>query len=120
MDRLERLGTIDLFSTKPKIIDALETAILFGPAKGKMFGVMECLAPDGTTVFLQAFSGQYNGIWLVDGWAPPLFAVDDFLSITLDKEKQIKNADKRNRPYVHRIRVLGWRRDKNDAGSHGN
>ncbi len=55
-----------------------------------MFGVMECLQPDGTRVVLQAFSGQYNGLWLVDGWMPPLFAVSDFLALTITVEQQIK------------------------------
>ncbi len=90
MQRLERLKTIDLFSTQRAPSALLETASLFGPARGKMFGVMECLAPDETTVILYAFSGQYNGIWLVDGWVPPLFTVDDFLKLTVEKEKQIK------------------------------
>lgn len=90
MRQLELLGTIDLFSTQPKPIAALTTAPLFGPSRGKMFGVMECLKLDGTTVILAAFSGQYNGVWLADGWAPPLFEINQFLTLTVDKEKQIK------------------------------
>ncbi len=96
MHQLEQLGTINLFSTEPdsgltQATDtALDTAPLFGPARGKMFGVMECLQADGTVRTIQAFSGQYNGIWLVEGWAPPLFEIDDFLTLTVEKEKQIK------------------------------
>ncbi|TKB28509.1 hypothetical protein FCL47_03230 [Desulfopila sp. IMCC35006] len=90
MHHLARRQTINLFSTGLEESVALETAPLFGPARGKMFGVMECLAPDGTTVIVHAFSGQYNGLWLVDGWAPPLFEVDEFLAMTVDTEKQIK------------------------------
>lgn len=88
--QFDSLGTIDLFSTPPGSVSTLETAPLFGPARGKMFGVMECLKPDGTNVILYAFSGQYNGFWLAEGWAPPLFEIDDFLALTVDKEKQIK------------------------------
>lgn len=90
MRRFDSLGTIDLLSTRPESADALTTTPLFGPARGKMFGVMECLKPDGTTTVCHAFSGQFNGLWLVDGWAPPLFAVDDFLDMTDEREKQIK------------------------------
>ncbi|MGB3223669.1 MAG: hypothetical protein WBB23_12775 [Desulforhopalus sp.] len=90
MRRLERLETIDLFSQQPRAVRTLETALLFGPSRGKMFGVMECLAPDGTARLLYAFSGQYNGVWLVDGWVPPLFDLDEFLILTTDKEKRIK------------------------------
>lgn len=90
MRRLERLKTIDLFTQKTEDQRALETSLLFGPSRGKMFGVMECLAPDGTAKILYAFSGQYNGIWLVDGWVPPLFDLDEFFILTTEKEKQIK------------------------------
>ena len=90
MDRLDRFGTIDLFSSQPGTGSALDTTCLFGPARGKMFGVMECLKTDGTNVLLYSFSGQYNGRWLVDGWSPPLFGLDDYFSLTVDREKQIK------------------------------
>jgi hypothetical protein len=90
MHRLEKFKTIDHFSQQPGSLKTLETALLFGPSRGKMFGVMECLAPDGSAIVLYAFSGQYNGIWLVDGWVPPLFAIDEFFNLTADKEKQIK------------------------------
>lgn len=90
MEQFESFGTVDLLSTRPGTDKALETSYLFGPARGKMFGVMECMKPDGTTTFIQAFSGQYNGRWLVDGWAPPLFDVNEFLLLTTEVEKQIK------------------------------
>jgi len=90
MHQFDNLNTIDLFSMSPGSDTKMSTAPLFGPTRGKMFGVMECLKPDGTTVTLQAFSGQYNGLWLADGWVPPLFELDDFLALTVNKEKQIK------------------------------
>jgi hypothetical protein len=96
MHQLNRLGTIDLFSTGPgtnlrqETATELETAPLFGPSRGKMFGVLECLKPDGIAIFLHAFSGQYNGVWLVDGWVPPLFEIDEFLKMTFEREKKIK------------------------------
>ncbi len=90
MHDLAARQTIDLFSPAQKSAADLATALLFGPARGKMFGVMECLQPDGTHVMKHAFSGQYNGLWLVDGWVPPLFTVSDFYALTLDAEKQIK------------------------------
>jgi hypothetical protein len=90
MRRFDSLGTINLFSTPQRPVSTLKTAPLFGHGRGKMFGVMECLKPDGTTVIIYAFSGQYNGAWQADGWAPPLFALEDFFALTVDKEKQIK------------------------------
>lgn len=90
MQLLADHGTIDLFSGGEFADPALTTDWLFGPARGKMFGVLECLDREGTTVFLHAFSGQYNGRWLVDGWVPPLFAVDDFLALNCTMEPRIK------------------------------
>jgi hypothetical protein len=68
----------------------LSTDPLFGPSRGKMFGVMECLAVDGTTVCCKAFSGQFNGLWLVDGWVPPLFDVDEWTRVNTGPEFMIK------------------------------
>ncbi len=111
-------GTIDLFSSNTPD-PALATDWLFGPARGKMFGILECLRPDGTTTFLRAFSGQYNGRWLVDGWAPPLFDVDEFTALCTDTELRIKElgreidhcpAHSDNRPALKKERRLLSRR----------
>jgi len=58
------------------------TDYLWGDARGQMFGVLECKDAAGRTVVLKAFSCQYNGEWLVDGWVPPLFDVDAFHQLT--------------------------------------
>ncbi len=90
MQLLAECGTIDLFSDQPPFAPALATDWLFGPARGKMFGILECLRPGGTTTFLYAFSGQYKGCWLVRGWVPPLFDVDAFLALSGAVEPRIK------------------------------
>jgi len=64
---------------------------LFGPARGKMFGVMECMHSDGNPITLRAFSGQYDGHWEVKGWVPPLFNVEDLFRLSGNVEKQIKS-----------------------------
>lgn len=69
-----------LFSTNP----------LFGEPRGKMFGVLECLDRSGATVWLYAFSGQFNGQWSVEGWAPPLFDLNRFKAAHDPGERQIK------------------------------
>ena len=91
MRMLADRGTIDLFSAGPAADPALSTEWLFGPARGKMFGLLECLQQDGSTTILRAFSGQYNGLWLVDGWVPPLFDVGDFNTLCADVERRIKD-----------------------------
>ncbi len=83
-------GTIDLFSGGAPGAPTLATDWLFGPARGKMFGILDCVGPDGATTTLRAFSGQYNGHWLADGWVPPLFDVDEFLAQSQATEPLIK------------------------------
>lgn len=68
----------------------LSTDYLFGSARGKMFGVLQCKDFSGKITYLRAFSGQYNGLWHVDGWSPPLFDLDEFNRINTPQEKIIK------------------------------
>lgn len=90
MTLLEDRRTIDLFSSSTDPDPRLATDSLFGEARGKMFGIMECLTRDGDRVQLRAFSGQFNGIWEVQGWAPPLFDNQDMTAISFETEKEIK------------------------------
>ena len=68
----------------------LETDYLYGKARGKMFGVLVCRTPNGKEKILKAFSGQYNGRWKIEGWAPPLFDVQAFHHLNTPVEKEIK------------------------------
>lgn len=90
MEQFDQKGTIALSSSPASVDDALATSFLFGEARGKMFGVLECMQPNGSRTVLKAFSGQYNGLWLVEGWVPPLFEVGEFFTLTHDIEKKIK------------------------------
>jgi len=89
MDYFERQQTIDL-EPDADPDPHLSTDYLFGPARGKMFGVLECRDHHGSTVILKAFSGQYNGIWQVTGWAPPLFDLTEFSRVNDSGERAIK------------------------------
>ncbi len=84
-DRRERFIVNPLFSTD----------YLFGDARGQMFGVLECEDSSGNTVVLKAFSCQYNGEWLVDGWTPPIFDVDAFHKLTQPIYKKINALGQR-------------------------
>lgn len=90
MALLTERATIDLFSGPSLSAQALSTDWLFGPARGKMFGILECVGANGETTILRAFSGQYNGCWQVNGWVPPLFAVDAFVALSESVEPKIK------------------------------
>jgi len=63
---------------------------LFGEAGGKMFGVLCCRDEEGKRVVLRAFSGQFNGLWSVDGWVEPLVDVGALAALTKEPEQIIK------------------------------
>jgi hypothetical protein len=63
---------------------------LFGEARGHMFGVLVCRDKKGATGVLKAFSGQMNGVWMVDGWVPPLVDVNLLERISNGTERYIK------------------------------
>jgi hypothetical protein len=88
--RLEDQQTIDLWSDGRNGDPELSTDLLFGPQRGKMFGVLEYQAVTGQSSFLYSFSGQYNGRCTVPGWAPPLFDIDLFKKVHDPVERRIK------------------------------
>lgn len=92
MRRFRLHKSLDLARPSSGDNSLLSTASLYGEARGKMFGVLECLAGDGAIVFLQAFSGQFNGLWEIDGWAPPLFDTRRMTAISFEVEKEIKRV----------------------------
>lgn len=81
----------------------ITTAPLFGPDRGKMFGVLLCRNAQGKEVVLPGFSGMFNGHWRIPGWVGPLFDVDDFHQCVEPVEQTIKE--------------LGYRIDREHKGS---
>ena len=90
MRKLEEAGRIDLDVPAHRADPRCSTSYLQGPARGKMMGVLVARARSGTQVVLKAFSGQYNGLWQVKGWAGPLFDQDEFHRLHDPEEKRIK------------------------------
>lgn len=90
IETLEAHGRIDLHVAEKDANPRLTLDYLQGEARGQMFGVLEGLDADGRTVILKAFSGQYNGVWEVAGWAPPLFDTGMFHSLVFEVDQQIK------------------------------
>ncbi len=87
---LDHQKTIDLDLTGEQDDPRLGTDFLFGPARGKMFGVLICHDREGREVSLRAYSGQYNGLWQVPGWAPPLFDLPIFNRLNQTGEPRVK------------------------------
>ncbi len=70
------------------------TDYLWSDARGLMFGALECQDTDGNTVVLKAFSGQYNGEWLTDGWVPPILDVTKFYQLSNPVDREIKRLNR--------------------------
>ncbi len=89
MQQLEAQKCID-DGTDPKF----STDVLFSESRGHMFGVLECEDAKGQPVVLRAFSGQYNGEWLADGWVPPILDVAEFHRLSDPVDREIKTLDR--------------------------
>jgi len=84
-DKLVETGSLLLQKT-----DEYSTEPLLGNSRGQMFGVMTCLDCFGNETVIKAFSGQYNGEWIVPGWVPPVIDVEAFNRITPPSDEKIK------------------------------
>ncbi len=81
---------IDLTVPDGEADPRFSTDYLYGKARGQMFGVLVCRNKKGQIGVLKAFSGQYNGVWNVDGWVPPLVDTEKLASMSSGVERFIK------------------------------
>ncbi len=88
--RLDREKRLDFHVPPAQADPRFSTEPLFGAARGKMFGIMVCRRADRSVMTVKAFSGQYNGEWEIEGWAPPLFDLKQWHRVNDDTEKAIK------------------------------
>ncbi len=95
MQELEDLKRIDYRCDSENADPRLSTDYLFGAARGQMFGVLECENDKGKIIILRAFSCQYNAMWNVDGWAPPLFDVEVYQEIMIPGDRKIKELGRK-------------------------
>lgn len=98
MTELEEQWRLDLDTPATAASPRNSLDYLFGPARGQMFGVLECRRPDGGRQVLRAFSGQYNGQWQVAGWVPPLFDETTWQATSRATEPLIKELGRRLAP----------------------
>lgn len=87
---MDSSGRIDFLQPTDRAAPSCSTEVLFGPARGKMFGVLLCRDTRGREVVLHAFSGQFNGQWQVPGWTGPLFDEEAFHRCHDEREREIK------------------------------
>lgn len=91
MHHLEQDRRLDWHVPRALADPRLSTDYLFGPARGQMFGVMEYVDHQGHIGYAKAFSGQYNGIWHVDGWVDPLVDTRAMDRLCRPVERKIKD-----------------------------
>lgn len=90
---LERFGDIGFGEADADPRLSLE--YLYGSARGQMFGVLLYADTAGRQGVLKAFSGQYNGIWEVPGWAGPILDPAEFARTIAGDEPRIKDLTRR-------------------------
>ncbi len=90
MQMLDKTKDMDFSQNTANRSPKLSTDFLYSKALGKMFGVLVCEKNNGELLTLKAFSGQYNGLWEIEGWVPPLFDAENFWNLTTPVEKRIK------------------------------
>lgn len=95
MKTLEECGRIDFDVSEQCADPRLSLDYIKGEARGQMFGVLECLDTSGNPIILKAFSGQYNGVWNIKGWVPPLLDVEKFDSLAGNIDTLIKDLGKK-------------------------
>ncbi|MFA7369556.1 MAG: hypothetical protein WC334_07935, partial [Kiritimatiellales bacterium] len=95
LEEHKRIDCLPVSNLQSEIINhKFSTDYLLGEARGQMFGVLECEDGSSNTVVLRAFSCQYNGEWLVDGWVPPILDVAEFHRLSDPVDREIKQLDR--------------------------
>ena len=98
MDQLRQHQRIDFAVPKQRADPRCATSHLFKEAGGKMFGTLICRDAQGGRRVLQAFSGQYSGLWQVAGWVDPVFDVTAFNALIHCPEQEIKRLGREMNP----------------------
>ncbi len=95
MRALESEGRIDLHVPAAEADPRFSTDVLFSESRGHMFGVMVYRDAFGVMGTAKAFSGQYNGVWQVEGWVGPVVDVARFDLLNTPGERAIKAVGRR-------------------------
>ena len=89
MSMLKEKNSLDLESEHPDPL--YSTAPLFSENRGQMFGILVCRNKGSENpLILKAFSGQYNGIWTIPGWVPPVLSPEAFYNAVRNADPPIK------------------------------
>ena len=73
---------------------------------GQMFGVCVCLNQNNEEIVLKAFSGQFNSVWNVPGWVPPLLDETTFYETTKESDRLIHQLTDQIEALTKEIKAL--------------
>ena len=73
---------------------------------GQMFGVCVCLNQNNEEIVLKAFSGQFNSVWNVPGWVPPLLDETTFYETTKESDRLIHQLTDQIEALTKEIKTL--------------
>jgi tRNA pseudouridine32 synthase/23S rRNA pseudouridine746 synthase len=71
----------------------VSTDYLFSPARGHMLGVLLARDASGSPHILKAFSGQYDGRWVIPGWVPPCLDPAAWEDVKQQWDKSLSSAE---------------------------
>lgn len=91
MEKLDSYQSIDFYAIENGETPNPNLSInhLYEKNLGIMFGVLVAKDDSGNCHTLKAFSGQFNSIWQVKTWAPPLLDETAFNQLIKDSDKEI-------------------------------
>ncbi|MBF0502676.1 MAG: hypothetical protein HQM09_21255 [Candidatus Riflebacteria bacterium] len=113
MTQLESNGCIDFELPQEQRNPGFSLDYLWGEARGKMFGVADCIDANGKRVALKAFSCQYQGRWEAPGWAPPLLDPQAWDRLVEPVDREIKSIGlELERPHVSKTTRLELREQR--------
>ena len=80
---------IEFLISERGINQSIRVDWLYEPANGKMFGVLVCRNKKNEIGFLRAFSGEWEGRMLPDGWVPSSGFTNEYATERTIAEKKI-------------------------------
>lgn len=91
-------------------VDALEgnprysMEYLWGKALGQMLGIMVCQRQDGTVGIVRAFSGQYDRLYEIPGWVPPVMDLAEYNRVNSAGNKLVNEYSERVDALAQRVK----------------
>ncbi|MFC7337589.1 hypothetical protein ACFQY0_10405 [Haloferula chungangensis] len=101
MDLFSRIRRLDYLASDEEADPQLSFDYLFQEGRGHMFGVLDCLDPEGNQVVLRAFSSLRDGVRHIAGWVPPIHSDELWDEVVLPAQAEIKALTRKIHANAH-------------------